>query len=245
MIKGIFTSAAGMNYLRLKQEVTANNMANVNTTGFKKDGVFSRLLRANEKILKMNSSDFVRLEIVDETRTDHSQGSYHTTGNPYDLAIEGEGFFSVQTPQGVMYTRNGSFMINQDNQLVTSNGYPVLGINGPVTIIGNDVFIGDDGSVNVDGAVVDVLAIVDFPKPYHLAKFGDGLFSGEAASAVNQTTDRFRLRQGVLEESNVEIIDEMVTMIQTTREFDAGQKAIQVQDSTLDRAVNEVGRVQR
>ena len=127
MIKGIFTTAAGMRYLQLKQEVTANNMANVNTTGFKKDGVFSRLLRNNQEIMKMNASDFKHIEVVDETRTIHSPGSYHSTGNPMDYAIEGEGFFSVLTPHGIRYTRNGSFMVDQNNLLVTSNGYPVLG----------------------------------------------------------------------------------------------------------------------
>jgi len=245
MLKGIYTAASGMNYLQLKQEVNANNLANVNTTGFKKDNVFRRLLKSKEDILRMNKTDFANLELVDEVHTDFKQGSFRVTDNPLDLAINGSGFFAVQTPNGIRYTRNGSFMLNQNRELITSNGYPVMGIGGPVVINGNDVFIGDDGSVLVDGNVVNVLSIIDFPKPYELVKLGDGLYNDPNNNGFNQTINNFKIRQGVLEESNVNIVNEMVALIETSREFEAGQRSIHIQDSTLDRAVNEVGRIQR
>jgi len=245
MIRGIYTNAAAMNSQLLKQEVTANNLANANTTGFKKEGVFRKYLVDHDTILRQNATDFKNLEDVDAVIINFQQGELYPTSNPLDTAIEGDGFFVIQTLRGVRYTRNGNFQLDQDGFLVTGNGYPVLGSEGLIQLEGQNVFIGDDGTITVDEELVDVLQIVDFPKPYRLNKIGDGLFEAEEGTAFQLNTDRFRLRQGYLEQANVEIIEEMVNLIQTARDFETNQKSITMQDTTLDRAVNDVGRVSR
>lgn len=244
MLRGLYSNAAAMISLQLKQEVTANNLANANTTGFKKDGVFRKFLIDHDTILKQNESDFRNIEDVDVVLTDYSQGDLVATENPLDTAIEGDGFFSVQTPQGVRYTRNGNFQLDQNGLLVTGNGYLVIGANGPIQLQGQSVMIGDDATISVDGALIDVLQIVDFQKPYQLNKIGDGLFEAAAGTATPLNTTQFKLRQGFLEQANVELVAEMIEVIKTARDFETNQKSITMQDSTLDRAVNDVGRIQ-
>jgi len=246
MIKGIYTSASGMQYLQLMQEVIANNLANVSTTGFKKEGVFRKTLIDMERILRMNSTNFVNLDEVDEVRTDYSQGSFKVTSNLLDVAIEGDGFFAVETLNGIRYTRNGNFLLDGDNYLVTIHGYRILGENNlPIQITEGDVFIGDDGSVTVNGEVAAVLKITDFSKPYNLLKVGDGLFQDLSGTGFTPDFDTYRIRQGVLEDSNVNAIEEMAKMINAIRDFETNQRIILAQDQTLDRAVNEVGRLGR
>ena len=113
MIKGIYTSASGMQYLNLKQEIIANNLANISTTGFKKESAFRKTLRNIEKIIAMNAADFTNLEEIDIVRTDHSQGVFNVTNNPLDFCIEGSGFFAVETLNGTRYTRNGNFILDK------------------------------------------------------------------------------------------------------------------------------------
>ncbi|RKY87056.1 flagellar basal-body rod protein FlgF [candidate division KSB1 bacterium] len=243
MIKGIYTAASGMVSLQLKNEVITNNIANVNTTGFKREGVFRKTLIDKVKILKMNSGDFVNLDEVDEVRIDFKQGNLYSTGNPLDTAIDGKGFFSVQTPNGIRYTRNGSFTIDNERYLTTTNGYRLLGQNGPIQINGQNVFIGDDGSIIVDGQIVENLRIMDFPEPYVMNKIGDGLFEADETQAI--PARNFKIKQGFLEESNVNAVKEMVDLIELSRDYDSNQRTITIQDSTLDKAVNEVGRITR
>ncbi len=157
MLRGIYTNAAAMNSLQLKQEVTANNLANANTTGFKKDGVFRKHLVDHDTILQQNSTDFKKLEDVDEDHTMHQQGNLTPTGNPLDTAFEGDGFFVVQTTDGTRYTRNGNFQLDENGILITGNGYQVLGNNGTMLLQGQSIFIGDDGAVQVDGVTIDLL----------------------------------------------------------------------------------------
>ncbi len=244
MIKGVYTSASGMQYLQLKQEIIANNLANISTTGFKKEGAFRRTLRDSEKIINMNANDFVNFDEVDVVKTDFAQGKFIVTKNWMDSAIEGSGFFTVETLNGVRYTRNGNFVLDGGNNLVTTNGYRVLGQDGlPIQIPDGEVFIGDDGAITVDGNIVNTLMITDFPQPYNLLKMGDGLFHAPQANGFTPNTDTFRIRQGVLEGSNANPIEEMVKMISTIRDFETNQKAILSQDQTLDRAVNDIGRM--
>ena len=246
MIRGIYTNAAAMISLQLRQDVTANNVANANTTGFKKDGVFRKYLIDHDTILKQNATDFRFVEDVDGVITNYKQGPLEATNNPLDVAIVGDGFFAVQTPQGERYTRNGNFQLDQNGFLVTGNGYFLKGTNGePIQLQGGNVFIGDDGTITVDRILAGVLQVVDFEKPYHLNKLGDGLFEAAPGAAVPLGADRVSLRQGYLEGSNVEVVEEMVNIIKTSRDFESNQKSIQMQDTTLDRAVNDVGRVQR
>jgi len=244
MIKGIYSSASGMQYLHLKQEVSANNIANMNTTGFKKEGVYRRSLFSNVLLMVQHATDFVNLEEVDEVKTLYTQGPFITTNSPLDIAIEGSGFLVTQTPTGLAYTRNGNLTLDGDGILMTTNGYPVLDQQQQqIQIVGEEVFIDDTGNAYVDDVLVSVVQIVDFPKPYNLVKIGDGLFRPLEEQAVTPEPGSFRIRQGVLEDSNVNPIEEMVTLISNLRNFDSNQQAIRAQDSTLDRAVNDVGRI--
>jgi flagellar basal-body rod protein FlgG len=245
MIRGIYTNAGSMLSLQLKQEITANNLANSNSTGFKKDGVFRKYLIDHDTILRQNASDFRHLEEVDGVEINFKQGELYATGNSLDTAIEGKGFFTIQTPDGIRYTRNGNFSLNQDGFIITSNGHYLLGNNGPIQALGDKIFIGDDGNITVDDNLIDVLRMADFPEPYVFNKIGNALFEAEDGTENPPAAGSFNIRQGFLEESNVEMIQEMVNMIQITRDFDSNQKSITMQDTTLDRAVNDIGRVQR
>lgn len=246
MIKGIYTSASGMQYLRLKQEVTVNNLANVSTTGFKKDGVFRKKLDNVEKLIRMNAADFVNLEEVDAVVTNYEQGRFNVTNNPFDFAIEGNGFFTVETLNGVRYTRNGNFLLDGENYLTTTHGYRVLDENNEaIQLEEGEVFIGDDGGIMVDGEETARLRITDFASPYNLLKQGDGLFYDISNEGVTADPGTFKIKQGMLEDSNVNAIEEMAKLINTIREFDTNQRSISAQDQTLDKAINEVGRVRR
>ncbi|MFC1556553.1 flagellar basal-body rod protein FlgF [candidate division KSB1 bacterium] len=245
MIRGIYTNAGAMLSNQLKQEITANNIANVNTTGYKKDGVFRKYLVDHATVLRQNATDFKNLEDVDDVFTDFSQGALIPTENPLDTAIDGSGFFAVQTPSGVLYTRNGNLSIDQNGFLMTGNGYLLQGNIGPIQVLGDEIAFNEDGGVFVDGALVDVIQIVDFPQPYQLNKIGDGLYEAAPGTAQIASTDQFKLRQGFIEQSNVEIIREMVEIIRVARDFESNQKSITMQDATVDRAVNDVGVVRR
>jgi len=168
-------------------------------------------------------------------------GKMKYTGNDLDLAIEGNGFFVVETPQGKKYTRNGNFRLNHQNQIVTQQGYPVLGERGPLqTINGREINISEDGQVYLGDLKGDSFLIVDFNDKDLLNKGGDNLYElGEAREEINKD---FNLKQGYLEDSNVKIVQEMVKMIETNRLYELNQKMIQNSDNILSKAVNEIAR---
>lgn len=241
MIKGIFTSASGMIPRILKQEIYANNLANANTVGYKKDGAFFHQL---EKARADLITDFDwEIPFIDDIYVDFSQGSPRQTLQPLDLAIEGDGFFVVKTPAGDRFTRDGEFRLAADRTLVNKNGHPVLGESGPIVIPGDDISIAIDGMISSDGAQIGKLKLIDFPKPYGLKKAEYGYFipGDETIQPIN--AEGYSVRQGFLEDSNVNIIEQMVDMLVSFRAYEAGQKAIHSQDETLDKAVNQLGRV--
>lgn len=238
MIKGLYTSATSMSPRMFRQEVAANNLANINTAGFKKDRFFLRTLMRADRILSESE-----MGIAGQIITDYEEGALNHTGSPLDLALRGEGFFTVDTPQGMRYTRNGHFALNTDGQLVTSEGFVVLGEDGPVEIHGKNVLIAENGEITVDGNVVGRLLITDFEKPYNLKKLGDSLFVPRSEGEAEGVAENVVVRQGFLEGSNVRVVEEMVRMISLSRSYESDQKAIQYQDEALGKAVNEVGRV--
>ncbi|NLI16954.1 MAG: flagellar basal-body rod protein FlgF [candidate division Zixibacteria bacterium] len=241
MIKGLYTTASGMIPRVLKQEIFANNMANANTVGYKKDGAFLHQLEDAKKNL-LTDSDW-EISMVDGVFTDFSQGFARKTENPLDIAIEGDGFFAVMTPQGERYTRAGEFSLSADGTLIDKNGYQVQGDGGQIVINGDSINISADGSISVDGTVVGKLKIVDFAKPYKLDKAENGYFMPAEPEIQPITDAKYELRQGYVEESNVNIVEQMVDMLVSFRAYEAGQKAIHAQDETLEKAVNQVGRV--
>ncbi len=242
MIKGIYHVAAGMLPRESQQEAISNNLANVNTTGFKavrrlfRTTLDNRLLQGGPGGTPIRPTDYEY-----DLQTDHSQGSLDRTRNPLDIAISGNGFFTVETDDGIFYTRNGNFKLNQDNELINSLGHTVQGEGGAIVIEGGEVIIKENGNVIVDGNSVDRLQIVDFEQPYDLQRNGYGYFiPTDPMTAID--AENYRIMQGHLEKSNVNVVRTMVEMIELNRIYQALQKSMHAQDETLKAAVNEIAR---
>lgn len=240
--------------------MSSNNIANVNTSGYKKDSVAFRDWlppygtetygpRTFPPFLPVQWSSLIFKDdklypYTDEVRTDFSQGSMEATQNPLDVAIEGSGFFVVETPNGPRYTRDGNFKLNKDHVLVNSQGLPVLGEKGPMKIEGESVTVSREGAVIVDQREVDKLKVVQFSKLYTLKKIGDSMFqnddpTGNPAGPAPQYT----VRQGFLELANVNPIKEMMHVIELMRAYDTQQRAITTQDQINGRAVSDIARI--
>ena len=256
MIRGLYTGASGMLAEMARTDVISNNMANVNTTAFKKDRTFFRAFpemnihRIHDPVPAgldkvVDPRPFIGMMgtgvMLDEVNTDFNQGHLITTSNPLDLAIRGEGFFQVQTPEGIRYTRDGSFSLSSNGYLVTKEGYYVLGENGPLQLLQTgDITISQQGEVFVNDEYIDRLNIVTFADLNQLQKQGDNLYFTDAVPEPLQDAD---VVQGALEGSNISIVAEMVDLISAFRAYEANQKVIQTHDTTLDRAINDVGRI--
>ena len=227
MISGSYNLIDGSLTQQLKFETVANNMANMNTNGFKKN-----IISFNEA-LEMNSI----------SKIDFTQGPVRYTGNELDVALDSKGFFKIQTANGIRYTRDGAFKLDETGTLATWNGDSVLGQNGPITIDGSKVSIGGDGQVQVDGESVDRLMIVDFESPQLLKKEGGSCYSYTGEENEISTVEDVRVQQNYLESSNVNSTEEMIKMIETYRAFESVQKAIQSIDTVTDKMVNDYGLV--
>ena len=235
----------------LRADVTSNNLANANTAGFKKD--FAIIKDYASRQIRRVHDGATELEIgnmgagawLDTIATHHSGGIMRVTNNTLDVAIEGKGFFAVQTPAGVRYTRNGSFTRSAGGELVTQDGFQVLGLNGPIVLDpagqAGKVTIAEDGRLFLDQVENNTFQINTFAEEHRLRKEGASLFrppEGVTPEVANPT-----LRQGFLELSNVNVISEMVNMIAGFRAYETNSKVVQTHDSLLDKAVNEVARV--
>jgi len=258
MIRGLYTSGWSMLANSKKMDVISNNMANVNTNAYKKDTVvfesFPSLLtkRINDTRSALNPSGEVGdMELgsdVGEIHTYYNQGQLVKTDNNLDLAFQNSAsaFFTVGIPdqEGNLreyYTRDGSFTINADGQLVTKEGYLVMGENGAITLQGENFSVQTDGTVVQNGETVDRLLIKQFSDTSTLRKFGSNLV--ERTDNTEEQDFSGTVTQGFIEQSNVNIIKEMVDMISVMRSYEANQKILQFQDGTLERLVNEVGAV--
>jgi flagellar basal-body rod protein FlgF len=210
-------------------DVVANNIANLNTTGFKSDGaVFEEFISPTASVDNFMSADR-RVSFVHDRATwiDLSQGTLERTGNSLDVAIDGRGFLAVQTPGGERYTRNGGLQINNNGELVTSEGYQVLGESGPITFQPKDrnITISQDGTISVregNNATTESqrgqLRVVKFDQPGLLQKDGSSTFKAPA-NATSQTDKTSRIVQGTIEKSNVRSVMEMTRMIEVTRSY--------------------------
>ncbi len=235
MLPGLYISANGMAARIAQQEITANNVANLNTPGFKREAATFRELYSS-----LTGSTLPILGL--EAKTDFRQGSLQRTGDPLNFALEDRGFFTVETPQGMRYTRNGDFTLNEKGVLITQEGYPVWGESGPIVIDGDEVAVNSQGEVMVDGKLVDPLLISDFELPYTLRKEGEGLFAPLDGRKA-KPRENPRILQGYLEASNVAPAKEMMELITILRLYEANQKAILLQDNTLNKTVNDLGRI--
>lgn len=247
MIRGIYTAASGMLAESIRTDTIANNLANVNTAGYKKDVAVTKdfasmlIYRINDGPDAPSIGSLGVGAMVDEIATIRSTGMMRTTGNALDLAIDGSGYFAVETPAGVRYTKNGTFTKNAQGRIVTQDGYPVMGTAGPITV-GNgtgNLTVSPDGRVMLDGVEAGQLSIVEFTNEKQLLKEGDSLYNANGAQAAPSAS---RVEQGMLEQSNVNVVAEMVNLITGYRAYEVNAKTVQAHDQLLDKAVNEVGR---
>lgn len=256
MIKALWTAKTGLEGQQFKMDVITNNLANVNTTGFKKSrAVFEDLLYQNMRQPgAMNTStqnlpsgmqvgSGVRPAATERL---HSQGSLEATENSRDVAINGKGFFQVQMPDGeVAYTRDGTFQVNENGQLVTANGHPIEpGVFIPDNAL--SVSIGEDGTVSITepGSTqqleVGQLTLATFINPAGLESMGGNLYAETTASGprnehIPGMNGAGRLMQGQVETSNVNVVEEMVNMIQTQRAYEINSRAVSSSDEMLAR----------
>jgi flagellar basal-body rod protein FlgG len=214
-----------------KLESVSNNLANAETIGFKKDTI---------------SFD---LKFKAQVNKDFSQGSFQTTGNALDVALSGEGFFKIETPEGIRYTRNGNFSLDINGVLVDQNGNPVLGQGGAIVIVGEEEVVEEALSINQIGEImlgeeiIDTLDIVTFEDKRKLEREAENLLSYKGP-----TTDEIQVEQTVvqhrtLENSNIQVVDEMVRMIDYHRMFETFTKSILTFDEVDNKAINDVGKL--
>ena len=254
MVKGLYTAATGMNVQSKRLEVISNDLANTTTTGYKRDVavvssfgkvLMNRLEDTQRNVPNENSiGEMTYGAKIDEVYTDFTQGSIIPTGEKTDLAIQGDGFFVVQTPNGIAYTRDGGFSINQNGELVTKEGYLVQGSEGSITLgeeflsTSGNISIGKKGEFSLNGELIDTLRIVQFPENTDMDKLSDNLYTSTGTGVPFEGT----LIQGYLESANVNPVTAMVDMITVSRAYETNQKMIQTQDNLLGKAVNELGR---
>ena len=257
MVRGLYTSAVGMMTQMQKMDVVSNNIANSDTAGFKKDTAVVRsfseelakrlddpkykLIKYNQGIGNMSLGVF-----VDEVYTDFSPGSLRETNGSLDCAISGEGFFAVNVNENgntvEKYTRDGAFTMDAQNNLRTSEGNYVVGEGGNITIPNGVITIDEHGNIFSNNEFVDKIKMVDFSNKETRRKVGDNLYETIDESEPQDFTGR--IIQGRIEQSNVNPVQEMVKMISLARNYEANQKMVQTHDSTLNRAVNDIGRKQ-
>ncbi|MBE6913475.1 MAG: flagellar hook-basal body complex protein [Ruminococcaceae bacterium] len=251
MIRGLYTAATGMAVQREKMDIVTNNIVNAETTGYKADTMFTQnfnavmLERINDPNVNIIGTDVGRYSFgshITEKLTNFSQGSLEETNRPTDIAIDGEGFFVIETLDGERYTKAGNFTVNREGYLITQDGDYVLGDNGRIMVGAGDFRIDFNGNVTGDGVPVNSIRIVRAEDPTALRKQGDSLYYLYGGAAMVDDNASV-VRQGFQENSNVNIADELVEMITLYREYEASQRAVIMNDETLGMAVNKLGRL--
>ena len=243
LTQAMYAASAGAFNNQQRLDVLANNLANINTPGFKQDRLVFRVPVESEKGGDSHT-DHLQGPSAAMARgawTDFSQGILKHTGNPFDLGLDGEGFFCIQTPGGTRYTRNGSFAINGDGVLATKDGHPVLGKGGEIKIDGANISVDEEGNVSVDGSEVGTLKVVSVPQPASLKKMGNTLFA--AAKSGVKDAEGVKIRGGYIETSNVNAIRAMTEMIDISRTYESYQKTIQFLNDATKKSISEVGRL--
>jgi flagellar basal-body rod protein FlgF len=282
MTISIYEAAAGAMNQQLRMEILANNLANINTAGFKEDkAVFRAYLPQEARTILVEPaaaataveeavSEGTGSEIgepfmtistgmpsnyivtLDGTATNFNEGIPMKTGNPLNFALQGSGFFCVQTPGGTQYTRNGSFTVNEQGLLSTQDGFPVLGTGGTITIDKENFTVDAAGNictVNAEGGEyradnsVGQLKVVDFDEPDVLIKAGNGLFDLKDLAIGEKPAENCEVRQGYVEGSNVNPVGTMTEMIEVLRTYESYQKVIQALDDINDKATTDIARI--
>jgi len=237
MDPGYYAACTAMMAEAQSLELVANNLANGSTAGYRAQrSIFRSVLAANSGVpmseLNQATNNF---GVLEGSRLDMSQGGMQTTGNQFDFAIEGPGFFAVQTANGKVYTRNGAFHVTH-GQLVTSEGDPVLGQKGILRIPQGQVSLSGDGTISVDGAVAGRIEVVEFPPDVQLQTVGKTYYSARSNGVASP---RSVVRQGVLESSNVDPVMGAVDLITVQRSTEMMQRALSIFDTQFNRVAAE------
>ncbi len=252
-MESIYSLLSAMKGQQRQLDAVSNNLANVNTTGYKGDKVLFREyyneftgqdLESDEERfahdefispLSRGSTSFV---MPDHVSPSMSQGMFKSTQNPFDLAIRSDGFFVIDTPYGSRYTRNGQFLKDSEGYLINNSGHKVLGKKGHIKVEGNVFSVGQDGAVLVDGKEVDSLRIVSFPEPTRLTKLGNSYWVPSSTEQKPKELESAVVHQGTLEGSNVDSVQEMVKMITVNRSYEASQKVMRSIDELDDKSIS-------
>ncbi|MGI6227273.1 MAG: flagellar hook-basal body protein [Peptococcales bacterium] len=249
MLRGLYTATSGLSAIMLRNDIETNNLTNSKTIGYKKEEVIFQSFQSH---LRLDRVDYDQptsgrapigklgrgVMIGDVITYTNAQGQLTHTGKKTDFAVKGNGYFVVQNTQEGRnnYTRNGSFSFDHNSQLVTDEGFPVLGQSGPLKITGELLEIKEDGQVFVDGEYIDTLLLVDLVNP---RKVGNTFFASDSPPIEANGN----IVQGYLEQSNADPIEGMTNYLKNLRAYEANQKVVQAYDSTLEKVINEAGRV--
>ncbi|MCL2253823.1 MAG: flagellar basal-body rod protein FlgF [Lachnospiraceae bacterium] len=259
MVKGLYAAYTGMMHQQNRMDVLTNNLANVNTNGYKKEGTTSQSFSTMYTHKLKDASENSRLSRyignnnpgvkIGEGYTDFSQGPLKTTNNPYDFALTDKGFFAIEYMNksgeiSTKYTRDGNFTLTNNGTLVTQDGDFVLDNNGRHITIDPmilDTAINTSGEIIQNGAVVARIQVTDFENYDYLKHFGENMY--EAIEGAVETAAPAEVYAGHLETANVSVVSEMVNMISVQRAYDTNQKVITTIDDALNIAVNQLGRL--
>ncbi len=258
MLDGIYAAAAGLEAYTKRQEVIATNLANANTNGFKRNITdFETIL---ERIAGYEESESLRANVD----IDFSEGNLEYTGNSLDMAIDGKGFFTIETGEGLRYTRNGQFQLSNSGEIVTSSGGRVLGTGGTLLIPkvalpnlhpviaygtegplqipkgGNEIRIDSKGTVTVDNNVIGDLLITNFEQQSLLIPTGKSLFKAPITAIQDTNYADFKVTQGYVEKANVNVVMEMVTMIENMRNYEASANVMKNFSDTMESLISSL-----
>ena len=240
MIKGLYRSASAMIPRIKKQEASANNIANASTPGYKKERIFTKELSRAELKIAHKRNDWEQ-PMVDKSYTSFTPGVFDKTGNPLNMAIDGDGFFQLELPDGTKaLTRNGAFSVSPQGFLEVPGGALVMGEGGAIPVGSGDVEVSATGIVSSNGLTVGQITPVSVNDLQSLEKIGSSMFvvpEGEELIPETKST----IQQGYLEASNVDIVREMIEMIISFRNFEADSKSVSVQDQSLEHLFQRVG----
>ena len=256
MVKGLYTAYTGMINEQHRMDVLTNNLANASTVGYKKEGATSQ---AFDDVLALKIKDTTDASMVKplggmsmgvkigENYTDHSQGSLRETGNTYDIALSGSGFFTIEFKNkagetSTKYTRDGGFTLDKEGYLVTKDGDYVLGTNGRIKVDPLQTSVIDKlGRIYQDDKLVGTLKITDFEDYNYLEHYGENYY--QTVEGAKEKNGQFQTISGYLEMSNIKVVSEMVEMISISRAYETNQKIVQTYDSTLEIAANQIGKI--
>lgn len=235
-------AASGLRARMESLELLANNVANVSTGGYKADREFYSLYTGEEA---QDSDPLTTMPVIERPWTDLSQGLLEVTGNPLDLALSGAGFFTVEGPQGNLYTRNGNFRLSASGRLVTRDGYPVRASNGvPLNLDGSrSIAIAADGTISQDGQTIGKLQISDFTGSGDFVKQGSNYFRAARPDLQPGAGQGASVEQGKLEASNTGTAESAVRLVSVMRQFEMLQKAVSLGDDMDRQAIEQLAKV--